>query len=277
MPKHAVLTEYTLPAPTLRHDMTIGLVADIHERNAEEIAALLEQSRPDIIAVAGDTLERIDADRMLKRYKNTPNLLRRAFFTGAAHINYFMLHRLRKTNRPDTQNAYAFLARAAKIAPVYFSLGNHEDRLFDEDTAFLRRHGITVLNNSAVTVMVNHNRLLIGGISEENEETEAWLARFAQRDGFKLLLCHRPEHFDTMVADKDIDLTLAGHNHGGQIRVFGRGLVSSGGKLFPRYDRGVFDNRLVVSAGCANTVALPRLGNPRELVVVRLSAQKSNA
>ena len=38
-----------------------------------------------------------------------------------------------------------------------------------------------------------------------------------------------------LAKDMNFDLVLSGHNHGGQVRIFGRGLVSSGGKLFPKY------------------------------------------
>ena len=70
--------------------------------------------------------------------------------------------------------------------------------------------------------------------------------------GFKILLCHRPEYYDRFVKETDIDLVLSGHNHGGQFRLFGKGLISSSSGLFPKYDRGIFENRLVISAGCSN-------------------------
>ena len=82
---------------------------------------------------------------------------------------------------------------------------------------------------------------------------------------------HNIYGYTTMVAKRAVDLVLAGHNHGGQIKLFGKGVFSSSGRLFPKYDSGVFENRLVVSAGCANTFAMPRFGNPRELVVIRLT------
>jgi hypothetical protein len=65
-----------------------------------------------------------------------------------------------------------------------------------------------------------------------------------------------------------------GHNHGGQIRVRDRGLFASGGGFLPKYHRGVFDDRLVVTAGCSNTVAMPRINNPRELVIINLIPEK---
>lgn len=276
MPKQAVITEYTIVSDKLQHDMTVGLVADIHERNAADIAALLEQTRPDIIALAGDILERFDNHSPLECYKSNPHIFHRVFLTAAAHFNYIVMHKILK-NLPDEQNAFAFMARAAKVAPVYYSRGNHEELFLEEDVAFFRKHGIITPDHKAVTVQVNGNTLHIGGIFSDSEEAQAWLEKFARQDGFKLLLCHRPEHYAAMVRDKDIDLTLAGHNHGGQIRLFGHGLLSSGGKLLPQYDCGVFDNRLVITAGCSNTVALPRIGNPRELVLVHLRAKPGSS
>ena len=36
---------------------------------------------------------------------------------------------------------------------------------------------------------------------------------------------------------------------------------------------GVYDGRLVVSSGCANTASIPRWGNEPEVVVVRLGPE----
>ncbi len=48
------------------------------------------------------------------------------------------------------------------------------------------------------------------------------------------------------------------------------GVAGAGGKLFPKYDKGIYDGRMVVSAGCSNTAAIPRINNPRELVIIHL-------
>ena len=69
-----------------------------------------------------------------------------------------------------------------------------------------------------------------------------------------------------------IHLFLSGHCHGGQIRVCGRGIFAPGQGLFPRYHHGVYEGRLVVSAGCSNTASIPRWGNEPEVVVVRFVA-----
>ena len=87
------------------------------------------------------------------------------------------------------------------------------------------------------------------------------------------LLCHHPEYWPRYVRDLPVDLTLSGHAHGGQIRLFGQGLFAPGQGLFPRYTSGVHEGRLVISRGLANTTRIPRLFNPTELVCVHLQRE----
>ena len=67
-----------------------------------------------------------------------------------------------------------------------------------------------------------------------------------------------------------IDLTLSGHAHGGQIRLLGQGLFAPGQGVLPRYTSGVYEGRLIVSRGLANTTFVPRLFNPTEMVYIHL-------
>ena len=49
---------------------------------------------------------------------------------------------------------------------------------------------------------------------------------------YSILLSHRPELFDTY-AEKELDLILVGHAHGGQIRIpFIGGIICSKSKFF---------------------------------------------
>ena len=268
MSKKTVLTEYSLSLPKIKEPFDLALVSDLHERRADDILMLLKKAKPDLIAIAGDTFERID-ENSERRGAAKRGVISQAFFRTAFCFNYFFIHVLRKTDLPEPENAYSFLAEAAKLAPVYLSLGNHEDKLEDEDIDILKSNGIVLLDNADSCVRIKGNLLRIGGLSSCPDEE--WLKRFSQGVGFKLLLCHHPEYYDSMAAGREIDLVLAGHNHGGQMRLFGRGVFSSRSGLFPKYDKGVFDDRLVVSAGCSNTVAIPRLFNPCELVVIHIN------
>ena len=264
MSKRIVLTEYDCPSPKLNQPIVSAQVSDLHARPADDILASLRQVKPDLIAVTGDTLERYDLEAT-PHHKMQRNVLRRVFLFVAYAVNDLNMRLFSGSNKPDDKNAFAFLEAAVQIAPVVMSLGNHERKLTQEDEAFLREIGVVLLDNADTAVTVRGNLLKIGGLSTAADE--AWLARFAQKDGYKLLLCHHPEYFDTMLSDKEIDLTLAGHNHGGQIRIGGHGLLSAGGGLLPKYDKGFYHGRMIVSAGCSNTVAMPRICNPRELVL----------
>ncbi len=268
MSKKAVTTAYSLSLSGLKRPLRLALVSDIHERKQDDVLRLLKKEAPDLIAVAGDTFERYDFDDSLPCQPSRVSALQHIFLVVAHRINYLFMITFGRRDRPEPENAYAFLREAARCAPVFLSLGNHEMQLSQEDLSFLRENGITLLDNADVCVEIGENTLRVGGLSEY--EDEDWLRSFSRKDGFKLLLCHCPEYYDEMVRGLDVDLTLSGHNHGGQFRFFGRGVLSSSGRLFPKYDKGVFEDRLVVSAGCANTVALPRLRNPRELVMLEL-------
>ena len=50
-----IKTEYTIIAPV---NFTIALVTDLHEYNPEAVLKILKEVKPDVIAIAGDTLER---------------------------------------------------------------------------------------------------------------------------------------------------------------------------------------------------------------------------
>ncbi|MER2081524.1 MAG: metallophosphoesterase [Ruminococcus sp.] len=263
-----VLREYTVKSERVRSSVDIALVSDLHERRAVDVLNLLKQEKPDLIAVAGDTLERFDNTVYVPKSNRKPNAFRSMLVNAICYVNYGLSRVFGRKNSASTQNAYSFLRQASNIAPVFLSLGNHETLLHTEDYEFFKKYGICLLDNEETELAVRDNFLTVGGLSTEADR--AWLSSFARREGFRLLLCHHPEYYDEWIRKTDIDLILSGHNHGGQIRLFGKGLVGSGGRILPKYDRGLYDDRLVVSAGCANTAAIPRLFNPRELVIIHL-------
>ena len=96
---------------------------------------------------------------------------------------------------------------------------------------------------------------------------------FAAQPGYKIALSHHPEYWP-LLKDENIDLILSGHAHGGQIRMYtpikrewiGTGAPGQG--WWPRWTWGVYESRLVVSAGLSNTTWVPRLFNPTEVVYI---------
>lgn len=265
--EYEITTEYALPRP-----LTIAHVSDLHERRADDILAMLRGLKPDVILITGDTFERYD-NRPQYDFEHRP--IKKLVINTIHYTNYLLTMFQTEKKKAKTENAYGFLAQAVKLAPVYLSLGNHEQKLADEDYFFMKDHGITLLDNEAKRIEVNGFEINLGGIS--TWDYEAFIEDYLKQDGFKLLMCHNPQFYVDCLTDSDIDLTLSGHTHGGQVRIGkkGRGFFVPGQSLFGKYAHGAFfDQKLIVSAGCSNTVVAPRLFNPRELVVIRLKGKQ---
>ena len=183
-------------------------------------------------------------------------------------------------HRGDNRKAERFLAEAPKVAPVFYAVGNHE-RKFRDREAWMRR-----VRDSGVTLLDDESCLFrgirIGGLSSRQERTPnlAFLDRFEREQGFRLLMCHHPEIWRDFVRGRDIDFTVCGHAHGGQIQIRGRGLYAPGQGLFPRLTHGLHDGgKMMISRGMTNSAQLriPRFGNPCELILLELLPETETA
>lgn len=261
-----IVTRYKIKSEKLREGLRIALVSDLHQRDADDIALLIEKIEPDLILVAGDSLERYDNERNKPYYRPTLSFPSWVVLNTVYYLNEFFCLFSRFKNKSDDRNTFRFFEKISAVAPVFVGLGNHEERLFPEDYRFFEEHGITVLENADTVFEKNGNKLKIGALRSVPDEK--WLSRFSEEEGFKLLICHHPEYYDILLADKDFDLIVAGHAHGGQFRIAGRGVFAPSQGLFPKYTRGLYHGKMIVGTGCANTAAVPRLGNPREVVLI---------
>lgn len=171
--------------------------------------------------------------------------------------------------RQSASRGVQFLREAANRLPTYFSLGNHETRQGNY------RALMETIAGTGARVLVNRyerfGEIWIGGwYAPTIVKTPDMLDEFERLDGAKVLLCHKPHEAVALMRGWDIDLVVAGHAHGGQIRVRGQGLYAPGQGLFPRYTRGVVEERLIISAGVGNPSHMPRWGNPCEVLKIIL-------
>ncbi len=180
-------------------------------------------------------------------------------------------------HRRDNRNAERFLETVPEIVPVFYSIGNHELKYRHRET-FLQKaeeSRVTLLDNGSMSF----HGVRIGGLSSTWSKVPdmAFLDRFEQEDGYRLLLCHHPEMYRDYVAGRDIDLTLCGHAHGGQIQIRGRGLYSPGQGLFPKLTHGLHDGgKMLISRGMTNGAKprIPRINNPCELIILHLEGKE---
>lgn len=166
-------------------------------------------------------------------------------------------------NEKTKEVGLRFLARTAELFPTFVSFGNHEKRA-GVTARNVEKCGAVPLDDS----FVPFGGVLIGGLTPRKDGPDtAFLKRFSQEDGFRILLCHYPDYYDKYVKGTGIDLTVSGHAHGGQWRIFGRGLLAPGQGFFPKYTSGFYDGgRLFVGRGIGNRSPAPRINNPPEIV-----------
>ena len=91
-------------------------------------------------------------------------------------------------------------------------------------------------------------------------------------DVFTILMSHRPIGFDEAAKHK-VELTLAGHTHGGQIGFNGRSLltvINPGNYMWGLFERG--DSKLYVSAGAGHWFPY-RIGCPAEIPLYVLTSR----
>ena len=86
-----------------------------------------------------------------------------------------------------------------------------------------------------------------------------------------MLLCHKPNVYHDCIKPFGMDCVVAGHAHGGQIRFGSRGLYAPDQGFFPRYTKGIVDERMVITTGAGNPCRFPRLYNPCEVLKLTLT------
>ncbi|MBE0600370.1 MAG: metallophosphoesterase [Firmicutes bacterium] len=166
------------------------------------------------------------------------------------------------------QRGIGFLREAVDRLPTFVGVGNHEMRLksYPEFADLVERTGATLLFNS----YTRFGELAIGcWYRPERCGQPDMLEAFQAEAGCRILMSHRPEDYFRSLRDKDVDLVLSGHAHGGQWRVFGRGVFAPGQGLFPRYTRGIVGN-MIISAGAGGNAPAPRINNPKEILRIEL-------
>jgi len=222
---------------------------------------------------------------------------------------YFLEHIVQRVNalNPDlvlltgdfvTMGAFTFVAgnhaahRCAEILRTltcperYAILGNHDVGVgAPQVIRALNAFGIPVLVNQFTAIERGGSRLWLGGAEDPGtSHPDLNLTIPAHPDGPVILMAHEPDYADNVVLHPRfplIDLMLAGHSHGGQVRLplLGALILPPMGKLYPEGYYRFQHMQLYVNRGIG-TVGLPfRLNCPPEITVITLNpaAQSSDS
>ena len=231
----------------------IAHLSDIHNTDLGngniDVINILKTQKPDIIAITGDLLD---------------------------------------TRRPGYDISIDLIKEASKIAPCYFVPGNHEAKSsqYIPLRSKLNSIEVEVVEDRKIQIERNGEYITLIGICDPLIKTQKLTGDSKtvtnkrldnlniDKNSYNVLLAHRPELFD-IYAEHEIDLVLAGHAHGGQVRLpFIGGLYAPNQGLFPEYDSGLYtknDTNMVVSRGLGKSVIPLRFNNRPEVIIIELT------
>lgn len=255
-----VVRHYLLRDQRIKKPVKAVVLADLHnkryEKENERLLQAIDEIRPDMILIAGDIL----------------------------------------TAKPKAslETAVDLLTKLAGKYPIYYGNGNHEHRLklYPENYGDMAERYEEALQKIGIRRLVNeHTVLEESGICIYGSEIDKlYYKRFGiqpmdpeylksllgqpSAEKYTILIAHNPDYFPKY-ADWGADLVLAGHVHGGMVRVpiWGKGVVSPNVRLFPKYDGGEFTlgkTRMLLSRGLGMHTIPIRLFNPGEVLEVDL-------
>lgn len=243
---HAEVSETRIESERVNAELKIVQISDLHGRTrfwTGTVGEIVDSLKPDIVCVTGDLFNRLD---------QLPEVMRE-------------LSRL-------------------ECEYLFFVPGNHEreerrglrKRKFSEEeyVRVLREIGVRnmrVLANEGELIEVKRSDVYVYGFDNSLKGKERYVpAQQNVEDAFQLTLAHSPSIMQWL--DKrsiGFDLLLAGHTHGGQIRLFGRalgpygryhtGLKESGPGRYAYVNRGLGTVHLPFRVGCRPEIALIRV------------------
>jgi predicted MPP superfamily phosphohydrolase len=154
-------------------------------------------------------------------------------------------------------------------------LGNH-DYIYgaQESAEALRAQGIAVLDHEGGSFNVGRHAIDVIGLPDAHvmrPQGRALLASLAP-DRPAIVLAHDPAWYREVPGGPY--LTLAGHTHGGQIRLPGLGVVRNASTAPLRWSHGLVvegGRHMVVTAGLGTSAIPLRIGVPPEYVIIEVT------
>lgn len=194
---HDILTHEEISSRKLSPSITglhIFFIADVHRRKIRNETLNKVQQSIDFVLIGGDLTER--------------------------NVSF---HR--------TRNNIIKLKKWEK--PIYFVWGNNDDEVNTQKLInLLQEENVIILKDVVETLYIKNERMnLIGFNYYKDTDIHPTIDWSAIDRSYTILLTHQPSDF-YQLSDHEksqVDLVLAGHTHGGQIRICGFGFYENGG------------------------------------------------
>ena len=194
----------------------------------------------------------------------------------------------RSTSSPNYINlAGKELGKLSAPNGVFACVGDHDNWAYRSDMprslrevkASLLHNGIPMLDNQNVIIPVDSANILLSAISNTYVKQASGnvldsLTNFTGKADFKIFLVHQPrERLVNKASQKNYDLYLCGHTHGGQIVMlfpFSNILIS---RFESKYTKGkYFINKMMVyvNRGLGMSIAPVRYNATPEITIIKL-------
>ena len=197
-----------------------------------------------------------------------------------------------------TEEFEKLVKELSEIYPIYYIDGNHEhlaEKLAPGEylyfMGFLKDLGVITIKNDYVEIYKTNESINLYGVNIpldwpsgiyvnklqlESDYVEKTLPKI-DTDKFNILLAHNPIFINQYIK-WGADLVLAGHMHGGIVRIpfTNIGLLSPERKIFPRYTAGKFkikNSVMIVNRGIGASTFKLRLFNNPEITVITLKSK----
>lgn len=241
-PNKLEVTNYTIQDKELS-GIKIVFASDFHikpygQKRLEKVVEIINAQNPDIVVSAGD------------------------FVCG--HTEHSTMH---------PQKIAEGLAKVKSKYGFYTTLGNHDgwyDRWYIKE--LLEKQNIKVLNNKNEKLQINGKEIFIAGV-------EDMMTAFPNmEDALKgtktptILLTHTPDVFPDI--PRNVNLTLAGHTHGGQVRLPIIGPIFTASNYGNKYAIGLVEEngkKLITTRGIGVSILPFRFNCLPEIVVIEFT------
>lgn len=238
------LTEYTFEhtdIPQAFDNVTILFISDLHypslfkREDIYKLGRYIASLDYDILCLGGD-------------YHEDTNLINKLFDELGKHV-------------PE-MGAYAVLGN------------NDYERGYKEIVKALENNKIKLLEHEVIEIKSRGERIYIGGIRDPfNLKANGISPTLKLKDkDFVILLTHTPDYTED-VSIKNTDLALAGHTHGGQVRIMGVAPIIPS-KYKERFLTGLRYNSedipIIITNGIGTSNKNIRIGAPSEIVLIHL-------
>lgn len=255
-------------------------ISDLHNctfgRDNKKLISRVEKLKPDIIIYTGDIIDKKTGatDRVINLCKSLAPVAPSYYIYGNNEVEKYYDVLL---NQDALDEKFGFTNETRDPAKLL--------EISDELTAKLEAVGVKVLKNSADSITIKNTDVDIYGVLTSNPSafwsyagTSFMEYLDSNENSLKITAIHEPQIFEEFTVDTWGDVLLAGHTHGGTVKIpiIGPLYTHDGGLLpersghfvYGRYD--VAGSPLIISSGLDNTNLL-RINNQPEIAIIDIN------